>query len=80
MSYKGPIDIILIERAKMSTRCIVCDESIELNDTQSELVPRMCQKCKDAVMFVRQKIMNQKGVLVKDNHGDYHLLTYSRAE
>ena len=70
---------IPIERAKMSTRCIVCDESIELNDMQSELVPRMCDKCKDAVMFVRQ-IMNQNGVLVKDNHGNYQLLKYSRAE
>ena len=70
---------IFLERAKMSTRCIVCDESIELNDMQSELVPRMCNECKDAVMFVRQ-IMSQNGVLVKDNHGSYQLLKYSRAE
>ena len=69
----------LIERATLSTRCIVCNKSIELNDMQSELVPRMCDECKDAVMFVRQ-IMNQKGVLVKDNYGNYQLLTYSRAE
>ena len=69
----------LIERAKLSTRCIVCNESIELNDMQSELVPRMCDECKDAVMFVRQ-IMSQNGVLVKDNRGSYQLLKYSRTE
>lgn len=43
-----------IEPAKLSTRCIVCDEEIELKNGQSDLVPRMCDKCRYTILYYRR--------------------------
>ena len=63
--------------------CMICgrvtDPQPEYECDVEQTLDDICDECKDAVMFVRQ-IMNQNEVLVKDNHGSYQLLKYSRAE
>lgn len=43
-----------IEPAKLSTQCIVCGKEIKLENGQSDIVPRMCNECKDAIMFAKE--------------------------
>ena len=63
--------------------CMICgrvtDPQPEYECDVEQTLDDICDECKDAVMFVRQ-IMSQRGILVKDNHGSYQLLKYSRAE
>ena len=40
--------------SELSTNCIVCGEKILLSEMQSDLVPKMCDKCKDAIMFIKR--------------------------
>lgn len=61
--------------------CMICgrvtDPQPEYECEFEQTLDDICDECKDAVMFVRE-IMSQNGVLVKDNHGCYQLLKYSR--
>ena len=40
--------------SELFTSCIVCGEKILLSEMQSALVPKMCDKCKDAIMFIKR--------------------------
>ena len=41
-------------KSEICTECMVCGETIHLGQSRSELVPRMCDKCKDAIMFIKR--------------------------
>ena len=43
-----------IGKSEICTECMVCGETIRLGQSSSELVPRMCDKCKDAIMFIKR--------------------------
>ena len=43
-----------IKPAKLSINCIVCDKEIELEDGQSDIIPRLCDECKEAVKFAKE--------------------------
>lgn len=38
------------------TSCLVCDEVIELYDHPEPSVPKICDKCKTAIMAMREKL------------------------
>lgn len=59
---------------KLSTRCIVCDEKIELENGQSEFVPRMCNECKEAVMFAKEMKEMCKQKTVDNIHDSERLI------
>lgn len=48
------------EKLEIATRCLICDESVSI--TYLELynnVPKVCDKCKQAVMKMRETIENE---------------------
>ena len=50
----GEINFGDMMAAEITTPCIVCGESIHIGEYESALVPRMCDKCKDAIMFIKR--------------------------
>ena len=38
-----------MEPAQICTKCMICDEVITLSSAQSDLVPRVCDDCKELI-------------------------------
>lgn len=52
-----------------STPCIICEESVELTSNEVEMIlvgcklnPKVCNKCKEAVMYIREKMYAELGI------------------
>lgn len=50
----GEINFGDMMAAEIITPCIVCGEAVHIGEYESALVPRMCDKCKDAIMFIKR--------------------------
>lgn len=51
---------------RLATSCIICGESIELNDNEKlslqyglSIHSKVCEKCKEAVLYIREQILKK---------------------
>ena len=50
------INIDEILASSIRTSCIVCEKTIALGVCESPLVPRLCDECRKAVLWAREKM------------------------
>ena len=53
----------IIKTTKLSTKCMICDESTPLTDYEESLIysgshlnPKICDKCKKAILYIRSQM------------------------
>ena len=47
---------ISVDDLKMATPCLICNESIEIDKYASNGPVLVCQKCKGAILYMRNKL------------------------
>ena len=66
-NWKGTVTTDLVTTSTICVRCLICGESVELNDTEETVlkygksVSKVCGKCRNAVMKMRE-VMEQKSL------------------
>ena len=58
---------ISVDDLKMATSCLICNESIEIDKYASNRPIFVCQKCKGAILYMRDKL-DKEGI----NYADYN--------
>lgn len=58
---------ISVDDLKMVTPCLICNESIEIDKYVSNRPIFICQKCRGAILYMRDKL-DKEGI----NYADYN--------
>ena len=59
---------LIVDDLKVATTCLICNEPIEIDKYVSNRPVLVCQKCKGAILYMRDKLDEEGINYVNYNH------------